>query len=96
MSKISMIAAALVTALVASSFSAGAQAADPPAEQARGGGERFKAADTDGNGKLSKEEVSAAMPALAPRFDSLDTDKDGQLSGEEMRAARGGGRQKKE
>ena len=52
------------------------------------GAERFKAADKDGNGPLSKEEVAASMPRLSERFDALDTNKDGQISRNELRAAR--------
>jgi len=48
--------------------------------------ERFKAADTDGDGRLSKTEVETGMPMLANRFDALDTDKDGALSSEELPA----------
>jgi EF-hand domain pair/EF hand len=46
--------------------------------------ERFKEADTNGDGQLSLEEVQAKMPRLAERFTTLDTDKNGQLSKEEL------------
>ena len=46
--------------------------------------ERFKAADTNGDGQLSLEEVQAKMPRLAEHFTELDTDKNGQLSKEEL------------
>jgi len=46
--------------------------------------ERFKEADTNGDGQLSLEEVQAKMPRLADRFTALDTDKNGQLSKEEL------------
>jgi Ca2+-binding EF-hand superfamily protein len=49
--------------------------------------ERFKTADKNGDGSLSKEEATASMPRLAQRFDSLDQNKDGQLSSDELRAA---------
>lgn len=51
--------------------------------------ERFKAADTDGDGRLSKAEAEQGMPMLAKRFDALDTDKDGALTSEELAARRG-------
>jgi Ca2+-binding EF-hand superfamily protein len=86
MSKNSTIAA-LVAALVAIPVVASAQADVEPKMRAE---ERFKAADQDGNGTLSKEEVSASMPRLADQFDALDVNKDGQLSQVELRAARGG------
>ena len=50
------------------------------------GMERWKAADKDGNGSLSREEAKASMPHLADNFDQVDGNKDGQVSGDEMRA----------
>jgi Ca2+-binding EF-hand superfamily protein len=47
---------------------------------------RFKAADKNGDGFLSKEEAGA-LPMLARRFDQLDSNKDGMLSPEEIEAA---------
>jgi len=52
--------------------------------------ERFKAADKNADGSLSKEEATAGMPRAAKRFDTLDQNKDGQLSPDELRAAGGG------
>jgi len=46
---------------------------------------RFAAADTDGNGLLSRAEVERALPRLAKRFDAIDADHDGNLSPEELR-----------
>ena len=46
--------------------------------------ERFKEADTNGDGQLSLDEVQAKMPRLADRFSTLDADKNGQLSKEEL------------
>jgi len=46
--------------------------------------EKFKAADTNSDGKLSLDEVQAKMPRLAQRFSTLDADKDGFLSKEEI------------
>jgi len=46
--------------------------------------EKFKEADTNGDGQLSLEEVQAKMPRLAARFNDLDSDKNGQLSKEEL------------
>ena len=51
--------------------------------------ERFKDADTNGDGQLSLDEVQAKMPRLASRFNDLDKDKNGLLSKEELQ--HGGG-----
>ena len=48
---------------------------------------RWKAADTNGDGTLSREEAQAAMPMLAQHFDAIDSNKDGQISVEELKAA---------
>jgi hypothetical protein len=53
-------------------------------------GERWKAADKDGNGTLSRAEAEASMPHLAQKFDQVDTNHDGQVSRDEMRAFRAG------
>lgn len=50
------------------------------------GSARFKQADSDGNGTLSREEAAKGMPRLAKNFDAIDTSKDGQLSPDEIRA----------
>lgn len=52
------------------------------------GEERWKAADTDGNGSISRSEAEAAKSWVAGQFDKLDADKDGQLTRDEMMAAR--------
>ncbi len=49
--------------------------------------ERWKAADKDGDGSLSKAEVDAAkMTHLSRDFDKLDKNKDGKLTPDEIRA----------
>lgn len=49
---------------------------------------RFKRADTDGNGALSRAEAEKGMRALARHFDQIDANKDGQITREEIEAAR--------
>jgi Ca2+-binding EF-hand superfamily protein len=46
--------------------------------------EHFKAADTNGDGQLSLDEVQAKMPKLAERFSKVDKDGNGFLSKEEL------------
>jgi Ca2+-binding EF-hand superfamily protein len=48
--------------------------------------ERFKQADADGDGALSKAEAEAGMPRLAKHFDAIDANKDGKITQEELRA----------
>lgn len=48
--------------------------------------EHMKAADTNGDGKFSREEANASLPRIAKNFDAIDTDKDGLLTKEELRA----------
>jgi hypothetical protein len=43
----------------------------------------FSRADTNGDGKLSKEEA-ARMPAIAAKFEELDANKDGNLTMDEF------------
>ncbi|HXV10052.1 MAG TPA: hypothetical protein VD839_04545 [Burkholderiales bacterium] len=50
--------------------------------------ERFKQADSDGDGSLSRAEAEKGMPRLARRFDVIDADKDGRVTRDEIEAAR--------
>ena len=47
--------------------------------------ERLKAADTDGDGRISKAEA-ATLPMIAKHFDEIDANRDGQVTSEELRA----------
>lgn len=53
--------------------------------------ERLRAADTNQDGLISRDEA-AALPRLAEHFDAIDANHDGQLSPEELRAAHHRGR----
>ncbi len=44
---------------------------------------KFDSADSNKDGKLSRDEVTQAFPYMAQNFDKLDLDKDGFLSWEE-------------
>ena len=60
--------------------------ADPGAHGKHGAmGERLKAADTNGDGLISKAEA-AALPRIAEHFDQIDANRDGQVSADELRA----------
>jgi Ca2+-binding EF-hand superfamily protein len=47
--------------------------------------ERLKAADTNGDGMISRAEA-AALPRINQRFDQIDANKDGQVTAEELHA----------
>jgi len=86
---------ALVGSVIAGfAFAASAQTSDPakspstdaaakPAAPADAG---FAKADTNRDGKLSKEEA-ARVPAIAAKFDQLDKDKKGFLTADDFAAA---------
>ena len=70
--------------------SGSSQAPATPTGHARhqgGCGDRFQAADTNGDGKLSRSEAQA-MPMVAKHFDEIDTNKDGYITCDELRAWR--------
>ena len=49
--------------------------------------ERFKQADADGDGALSKAEAEKSMPRLAQHFAEIDSNHDGKITQDEMRAS---------
>jgi hypothetical protein len=48
--------------------------------------DRIKAADTNKDGLISKDEAAKSLPHLAEHFDEIDTNKDGFISPEELKA----------
>ena len=47
---------------------------------------KFKAADKDGDGALTKDEAQAGLPHLAKHFDQIDANHDGKVTEDEIRA----------
>lgn len=47
---------------------------------------KFKAADKNGDGALTKEEMQAGLPKLAKHFDEIDANHDGKVTEDEIRA----------
>jgi len=58
------------------------------AERQAKAAERFKHADTDGDGAISRAEAEKHAPRLAQKFDQIDSNKDGKLTQDELRAYR--------
>ena len=50
-----------------------------------GGMERLRAADTNGDGMISRQEA-ASLPRIAKNFDAIDANRDGQVTSDELRA----------
>jgi len=46
--------------------------------------ERWKAADTDGDGAISRKEAEASMPGVAERFKKFDVDGNGKIERDEL------------
>jgi EF hand len=85
--ELSMKIVATLIAIALVSAASLVMAADPAQAPARGGGaEKMRAADTNGDGLISRQEADASLPRVAKHFEEIDANKDGQLSREEMRA----------
>ena len=56
-----------------------------PAGKEGGRMERLRAADTNGDGLISRQEA-AALPRIAKNFDAIDANRDGQVTADELRA----------
>jgi Ca2+-binding EF-hand superfamily protein len=72
---------AILTAAALASAAFAAVAAEGHGDMAQ----RLKAADTNGDGMISKEEAKA-LPRLLKHFDEIDANRDGQITKEEMHA----------
>lgn len=57
-----------------------------PEQRAQRMADRFKAADTNHDGKLSLDEAKAGMPMLARNFDQIDTAHTGSVTMEQLTA----------
>ncbi|WP_239700720.1 EF-hand domain-containing protein [Massilia sp. 9096] len=57
-----------------------------PEQRAQRMAERFNAADTNHDGKLSLDEAKAGMPMVARHFDEIDTGHAGAITLEQMNA----------
>lgn len=76
---------AILTALALGSAATLAMAGDA-GQPGRGAMlERLKAADTNGDGMISRAEAQA-LPRIAEKFDAIDANHDGQLTMEELHA----------
>jgi Ca2+-binding EF-hand superfamily protein len=87
-------AALLATACVTSNVAA--QGADSARQERMRADlqKRFAAADTNADGKLSRNEAKAGMPRIYSNFDAIDVEKTGAISLEQIAAfaAKQGGR----
>ena len=69
-------------------YGAGPGAGYGPGQRGAAFQERLKAADTNADGRISREEAQAALPRLFEHFDLIDANHDGFVTVEEMQAAR--------
>lgn len=78
-----------LTAVSAALFALGSLSAAPAAADAKQDKqieEKFKAADKDGDGKLTLEEAKKGMPKVAKGFDKIDKEKRGYVTVEQIKA----------
>ena len=83
---VAFVTVLLTAGIGASSVFAQTPPEPPKSDRAQKMHERLKAADKDGDGKISRAEA-AALPRIAKHFDEIDTNKDGFITKEEMKAS---------
>lgn len=76
------LALALCTPMAAMAAQGSTEVIDPVAFQ-----KRFQAADTNQDGKLTREEAYAAFPRMPEYFDEIDANADGAITLKEVRMA---------
>jgi Ca2+-binding EF-hand superfamily protein len=86
--KFSPKAALAITLLMGATLATGVHAqsrpdADPKSQMIA---DKFNAADTDHDGKLTLEEAKAGMPRVAKAFSRIDVEKKGYVTLEEIQA----------
>ena len=82
-----LIAALLASSAALADDSSGGGPPDARAEKFRQRmAQRFEAADTNHDGKISPDEAKAGMPFVAKHFAEIDADKDGYVTREEIAA----------
>lgn len=91
MNKLTVTAIATSLGIFSTAFAFAQTPADPAKSEKREQRashmqERLKAADKNGDGKISREEATASLPKLSKHFDQIDANKDGFISKDEMKA----------
>ena len=90
-----LLAPMMATALIFAGTAAFAADTAPTPGKDHGGVDRFKQADANNDGFITKDEMKAQQEKrLDEMFEKTDTNKDGKLSKEEMKAGREAMRQK--
>lgn len=77
-----LVAMAMATPVLAQEAAAPKNAQEAKAAFA----EKFKQADADGDGKLTRQEAEAGMPEVAKNFDKIDTKKRGYVTQKQIGA----------
>ncbi|MGY2491469.1 calcium-binding protein [Cupriavidus sp. CP313] len=79
--RLSIASLALAACLASGTIGAQQQQQPMNAKEAKAKfSEKFKAADTNQDGKLTREEAQAGMPEVYKRFDQIDAKKKGEVT----------------